>query len=239
VTNGAPTWGTSQAVTTPVMIGAPSSDDAVRPVVTEQLTSIPEAPQPRRQPKISLWEESADQPVDFSTAAVAVSVGRLDFDAGGQYQQRSSSYVAQPSHVAPPQYEHHSQPQPAQHPSHTQHPSHLSSLQRPPDRQHVAPDYAQPETESLDVFVDAPKSINASIPATVEAPPGASDATAAIKPKRGRSNSRHHRRRSSSFSSSSSPELRRRHYIKLHELNGDTPFEDFWVDYLNCLENNG
>jgi len=36
-----------------------------------------------------------------------------------------------------------------------------------------------------------------------------------------------------------SRELRRRHRIKLREFNGETPFEDFWADYLNCSENNG
>jgi len=32
--------------------------------------------------------------------------------------------------------------------------------------------------------------------------------------------------------------LRRRHRIKLREFNGDTPFEDFWTDYLSCSETN-
>jgi len=158
-------------------------------------------------------------------------VGRLDFDADGQYSQRLSSYVAQPSHVAPPQYEHHAQPQPAQHPSHPQHPSGLSSLQCSPDTQHVAPGYTQPEAESRDVFVDARKPGNASTATTVEAQCGTSDAAAAIKPKCGRPKSRHHRRRSLLSSCSSSPELPRRHRIESREFNGEKPCEDFWADY--------
>jgi len=90
-------------VTTPVTTGAPSSVNTFRPVAKEQLTSIHETPQPRRRPMISLCEEPVDQSVNLSTATVASSVGRLDL---GQYQQRWSSYVAQPSHVAPPRYEH-------------------------------------------------------------------------------------------------------------------------------------
>jgi len=147
--------------------------------------------------------------------------------AVSQYQQPSSSYIAQPSNVAPPpQYTQHAQPQ---HPSH---PSRLSSLQRPPDPQHVAPGYTQPEEESRDVFVDASEPVNASTPPAVEAQSGASDAAAAIKPKRGRSTSRHHRRRSSSSSRNSSPELHRRHRTKLREFNGETPFEDFWAELI-------
>jgi len=70
MTIGAPTWGTSQVVTAPMTIGAPSSDDEVRPVLTEQPTSIPWTPQPRRRPRISLWELPADQLVNLSTTAV-------------------------------------------------------------------------------------------------------------------------------------------------------------------------
>jgi len=156
-----------------------------------------------------LWEEPADQPVDLSTAAVTGSVGGLDLDAGGQYQQRLLSYVAQPSYVVLPQYAQH-----APHPLHPQQPPRLSSQ---PDQQHVTPGYAQPEAISLNVSVDAPESVKASKPATVQAM--GADAASAIKPKRGRSKSPHYRRRrSSSFSYSSSAELRCRHRIKLSRV---------------------
>jgi len=166
VTNGAPTWGSSQVVTTPMTI----DDDVVRSVMTKQPTSIPQTPQPRHRSRISLWEELAGQPVTLSTpwlwVALVVCISMLVVStSNGRRRTLRNHHILRHSHR----------------------PSRLSSLQRSPNLQHVALGYMQPEAESRDVFVDVPGPDSASTPATAETQSGASDAAVANKPKLGRS----------------------------------------------------